>query len=313
MKRILALSLVPFLMAQEEDPIIRVDVDLVDVYFSVRNKDGGFVNTLKQEDFTVLEDSKPQEIRTFTRETDLPLTIGLLIDVSGSQQNLIEVEKQAGGQFFQQMLRKEKDLAFLISFGSEAELLQDMTASPALLQDGLDNLELSVSVGGLGPGPVPTASRRGTIMYDAVYLAADDMLRGEVGRKVLVLITDGVDQGSRYEREDAIEAAQRADAIIYSIYYTDPGAYGGFGGGGEGDLKKLSEETGGRVFRVTNKQPLQEIFRQIQEEMRSQYALSYSSTNDDSNGAFRGIQIKPSDRNLRVQARKGYYAPSDRN
>jgi VWFA-related protein len=296
----------------QDDSVIRVDVNLVDIYFSVRDKDNRFITSLNREDFTVLEDGQPQEIRNFSRETDLPLTIGLLVDVSGSQQNLLDIERHAASQFFQQVLRPKKDLAFLISFGSEAELLQDYTGSPNLLEEGLDNMHLSVSLGGLGPGPVPTAQRKGTILFDTVYLAADEMLKGEVGRKVLVLITDGIDLGSHYKREDAIRAAHKSDAIVYSIYYSDPGAYGGFGGGGDGDLKKLSEETGGRLFRVSNKQPLDEIFSQIQEEMRSQYALGYSPTNDKHDGSFRGIEIKTSDRNMRVQARKGYYAPSDR-
>ncbi len=290
---------------QEEDlPVIKVDVDLVNVLFSLRDKKNALIGTGKKEDFTVFEDGKQQEVKVFARETDLPLTIGLLVDVSGSQDRLIPEERSAAGQFFEQVLRK-KDMAFLISFGAEAELLQDLTGSPRLLREGLGQLRLNAGVGGLHPGPVPTAKQRGTILYDAVVLAADEKLKQEVGRKAIVLITDGVDVGSTYTRQQAIEAAHRADTMIYSVYFAD---FRGFGGGGEGDLKRMAEETGGRFFSVGRNQTLSDIFRQIQEEMRSQYVIGYSSTNDARDGAFRKLEIRPADKNLKVQARKGYYA-----
>ena len=170
---------------------------MVNILTSVRDKRGGLVPNLEKNDFTILEDGKPQAIKYFTKETDLPLTIGLLVDVSGSQRNLIDIERNAASQFFSQVLRK-KDEAFLISFGEEAELLQDYTGSPRLLTEGLGELRVSSGVGGIGPGPVPTAGQpRGTVLYDAVYLAANEKLKSEVGRKVIVVITDGVDQGSR--------------------------------------------------------------------------------------------------------------------
>lgn len=297
-------------VAQENEPLIKVDVELVNVLFSVRDKKGALIPNLTKDDFKVLEDGKEQTIRTFTRETDLPLTIGLLVDVSGSQRNLIEVEKHAASEFFQKVLRA-KDMAFLISFGSEAELLQDSTNSATLLRKGLDELKGSSSLGGFGPGPVPTinSTPRGTILFDAVSLASTEKLKGEVGRKAIVLITDGVDQGSRYDVRQAIEAAHRADAIIYSIQYMDASAYGYFGAS-DGDLKKMSEETGGRVFRVDRKHTLDEIFDQIQAEMRSQYVLSYTPANTERDGAFRKLEIKPQSKDLKVQARKGYYAGS---
>jgi VWFA-related protein len=297
-------------LAQETEPLIKVDVDLVNVLFAVRDKKGALVPGLTQEDFKVYEDGKEQTIRSFVRESDLPLTIGLLVDVSGSQRNLIEVEKHAATQFFQQVLRK-KDMAFLISFGSEAELLQDSTNSVPLLTQGLDELKGTTSIGAFGGmgGPVPTipSKARGTILFDAVSLAATEKLTHEVGRKAMVLITDGVDQGSRYDVRQAIEAAHKADAIIYSIQYMDHSAYGSFGAS-DSDLKKMSEETGGRMFRVDRKHSLKEIFEQIQQEMRSQYALSYTPTNTERNGEFRKLEIKPVRKDLKVQARKGYYA-----
>ncbi|HLK68094.1 MAG TPA: VWA domain-containing protein [Bryobacteraceae bacterium] len=299
--------------AVDQDQPIKVDVDVVSILASVRDKKGALVPNLEKNDFTVLEDGKSQEIKYFTRETDLPLTIGLLVDVSGSQRNLIDIERNAASQFFAQVLRK-KDEAFLIQFGEESELLQDYTTSLRLLNEGLNQLRVSSGVGGLHPGPVPTAGGpRGTVLYDAIYLAANEKLRTEVGRKVIVVITDGVDQGSRLSINQAIEAAQKADAVIYSIDYSDPSAYGGYGmvfggGGGEGYLRKMSDETGGHVFRVDRKHPLDDVFKQLQEEMRTQYAIGYTPINDTKDGSYRKLDIKTSNKDLKVQARKGYYA-----
>ncbi|MGH9641550.1 MAG: VWA domain-containing protein [Terriglobales bacterium] len=310
--RIWALPLVCALLVAQDDTTIKVNVDLVNILFSVHNKRGGLVGNLEKDQFTLLEDNKQQDIKYFTRETDLPLTIGLLIDVSASQGNLIGIEQEAASQFFGQVLRK-KDLAFLISFGADADLLQDYTNSPQLLRDGLRGLKVNSSVGGLHPGPVPTVYQpRGTILYDAVYLAATDQLKGQVGRKVLVLITDGEDQGSRYKIEQAIEVAQKADAIIYGFYYVDRGFYsrGGFGFGGVSDsaLKRMAEDTGGRVFHIGRNPTLQDAFRELQDEMRSQYAIGYVPTNAVKDGKFRRIEVHTADKELKVQARKGYYA-----
>jgi VWFA-related protein len=297
---------------EEDLPSIKVDVDLVNVLASVRDKKGSLIPNLEKNDFTVLEDGKPQPIKYFTKESDLPLTIGLLIDVSGSQENLIGIEQNAASQFFSQVLRK-KDEAFLISFGEESELLQDYTSSPRLLQEGLKGLRVKSGVGGLGPGPVPTAGGpRGTVLYDAVFLAAAEKLRTEVGRKVIVVITDGVDQGSRLTINQAVEAAQKADAVIYSIEYEDPRAYGGFGfnmgGGGGPALHKLSDETGGHVYKVDRKTTLEQVFKELQDEMRSQYSIAYSPLNDRKDGSYRKLEIKLSNKEYKAQARKGYYA-----
>jgi VWFA-related protein len=298
----------------EEDlpPTIKVDVDVVNVLASVRDKRGVLVPNLEKQDFTILEDGKPQPIKYFTKETDLSLTIGLLVDVSGSQRNLIEVERSAASQFFSQVLRK-KDEAFLISFGEEAELLQDYTNSPRLLTQGLNQLRPSSGVQGLHPGPVPTIGQpRGTVLYDAVYLAANEKLKSEVGRKVIVIITDGVDQGSRLTIKQAIEAAQKSDAVIYSIEYYDSSAYGGglmFGGGGGGSyLRQMSEETGGHVYKVDRKHTLEQVFKELQDEMRSQYAIAYTPLNETKDGSYRKIDIKLSNKDYKAQARKGYYA-----
>jgi VWFA-related protein len=306
-----ALLLARPLLAQDE-PTLKVEVNLVNILFTVRDKRGGLVGNLNKDDFKIIEDGKEQQVKYFNRETDLPLTIGLLIDVSASQMNLIEIEKNAASQFFGTVLRKQ-DLAFLISFGEDAELLQDYTNSSKLLRAGLDGLQVSSGVGGVGPGPVPTISQpRGTVLYDAVYLAAADQLRGQVGRKVLVLITDGEDQGSRYKIGQAIEAAQKADAIIYGFYYVDRGFYMShgmvFAGGSDSTLRQMSEDTGGHVFHVDRKLTLQQAFDELQEEMRSQYAIGYTPSNPAKDGTFRKIEIRTGNKDWKVQARKGYYA-----
>ena len=297
---------------QDLPPSISVNVDVVNILAAVRDKRGGLVPNLEQKDFTVLEDGKPQTIKYFTRETDLPLTIGMLVDTSGSQVNLIDIERNAATRFFTEVLHK-KDEAFLIQFGEEAELLQDYTSSPRLLNQALNQLRPSSGVGGLHPGPVPTVGGpRGTVLYDAIFLAANDKLKGEVGRKVIVVITDGVDEGSRLTINQAVEAAQKSDAVIYSIEYSDPRAYGGFfnigGGAGDGYLHKMSDDTGGHVYRVDNKHPLDMVFKELQDEMRSQYAIGYTPTNDVKDGTFRKLDIKVNSKDMKVQARKGYYA-----
>jgi len=289
---------------------IKVDVDVVNLYCSVRNKQNGLVNTLEKNDFDLAEDGKPQTIKYFSKETDIPLTIGLLVDVSGSQRNLIEPERRAGASFFSSVLRK-KDVAFLISFGADSELLQDITGSPRLLQDGLRRLKLNAGFSGINSGPVPTMShQRGTVLYDAVYLAANDMLSKEVGRKAVILITDGEDEGSTLSMKAAIEAAQKSDAIIYGILYVDRQFYGGFGMNyrGEGVLKQMADETGGRIFTVGGKNTLDTIFEQIQQEMRTQYAIGYTPTNSQKDGSFRKIDLHAHEKDLKVQVRKGYYA-----
>lgn len=307
--------LVLSLALSAQDTVIKVDVDLVNVLCSVRNKGNGLVGNLEKSDFKLFEDGKEMEIKYFTRETDLPLTIGMLVDTSKSQENLIEPESRAAYEFFKVVLRK-KDMAFLMQFGAEAELLQDDTNSAKLLQDGLRQLRLSVPLGGLHPGPVPTAQNQaGTILFDAVYLAANEKLKSEVGRKVMVIITDGDDTGSKTPRDRATEAAQKADSIIYFIDYEDPRYHGGgFGtftigrNTGTYDMSKMSSETGGRVFRVDRRNTLDDIFKELQDEMRSQYSIGYTSPHAQKDGSYHKIDIKTTNKDYKVQARKGYYA-----
>jgi VWFA-related protein len=314
MRILLGLVVAGLLAAQQQGepmPSISVDVSLVSVLASVRDRHGALIPNLQQSDFSVYEDGKLQTIKYFARENDLSMTIGMLVDVSGSQLDIIDIERRAASAFFADVMRK-KDEAFLISFGEESELLQDFTGSPRLLEEGLRRLRPGAAVGGLHPGPVPTISQpRGTVLWDAIYLAATEKLASETGRKAIVVITDGVDQGSRMTRAQAIEAAQKGDVVVYSIYYSDPRAYSGTMlsiGGGDSDLRKISEETGGRVFRVDRSHSLESIFRELQDEMRCQYMLGYTPTRDNWDGAYRKLEVRMASKDLKAQTRKGYYA-----
>jgi VWFA-related protein len=240
--------------------------------------------------------------------------MGLLVDVSNSQGNLIEVERSAASSFFRSVL-KQKDVAFLLSFGADAELLQDVTGSPRLLEDGLRRMKQNGGFSGINSGPVPTMSQaRGTVLYDAVYLAANDMLAKEAGRKAMILITDGEDQGSRENEKQAIEAALKADAIIYGILYVDRRFYAGNGIGmgigysGSSVLRHMAEETGGRMFEVRGRETLESIFQQIQDEMRTQYMIGYTPANSKKDGSYRRIDLRTQAKDQKIQVRKGYYA-----
>lgn len=302
---------------QEIDPdsVISVDVEVVNILATVSEKKLGIVSDLTRDDFDLEIDGKPQEIRYFARQTDLPLTIGLLVDTSVSQQNIIDIERSASYQFFNSILRNKKDLAFLISFDINSELLQDLTDSSKLLAKGLEALEVQGGGGGIHPGPVPTSGRSpGTVLFDAVYLACNEMLRPQVGRKAIVIISDGNDWGSKLDLRDAIEAAHRSDVVIYAIRYFDSRFYyqsGGFGGGGgEGTLKKLARETGGNMFEVSKKRPLKAIFDQIQEEMRNQYSIGFTPNHQPDDREFHKIELRTKNKRYDVQARSGYYANS---
>lgn len=322
---VIGLAAIPALAPAQEkgeeiapDSVISVDVDVVNILATVREKKGGLISDLSKDDFALEIDGKPQEIRYFSRQTDLPLTIGLLVDTSVSQQNIIDVERSASYQFFSSILRHKKDLAFLMSFDINSELLQDLTDSSKLLARGLEDLAVEGGSGGIHPGPVPTSGRSpGTVLHDAVYLACNEMLRPQVGRKAIVIISDGNDWGSKLDLEDAIEAAHRSDVVIYAIRYFDRRFYyqaGGFGGGGgEGTLKKLARETGGSMFEVSKKRPLKAIFDQIQEEMRNQYSIGFTPNHPPDDREFHKIELKAKYKQYEVQARKGYYADSSDN
>ena len=336
---------------EDAPPTIRVDVELVNLLFNVHQKRGGeLAPNLNKEDFTVFENGVQQAISRFSRDTNLPLTLGMLVDVSGSQRNLIEIERDAASSFFSNVIEKS-DEAFLIAFGRDTLLLQDFTGSVPKLLDALNGLKGDTMnagqagqggqrqgggypgspfppLGGGGRGRYPGGrgggggrsagqgqSRfggKGTLFFDAVYLASGEELGNKSGRKALVLITDGDDRGSYYSCSQAIEGAQRANAMIYSIYYVDQHSFAQRLSNepkrGPVDLKRMSDETGGRVFTVDKNHTLQGIFKELQDEMRSQYSIAYNSTNRERDGEFRRVEIRPANVAFEVQARLGYYA-----
>src|SRR5579864_1091626 len=301
--------------SQEPTTTLKVNVNVVQLFFNVKEKHGGLVPNLTKDDFEISEDSKPQTIKYFTAESNLPLTLGMLIDSSGSQRNVIDMEKEVGGAFLKQILT-DKDEAYVISFDISVDLLQDFTRDTHRLQAALNKAKINVDytsggIPGMGGGPVPQhGNSPGTLLYDAVYLSSHDMLAKEVGRKAMILLTDGQDEGSRLKLQDAIEAAQKADAIVYVLLCADRGSY--FGSGmsynGEFDMHKLTEQTGGRVINVGNKfDKLREAFDQIATELRSQYNIGYTPTNLKRDGTYRKLEIK-NKQNYKIQARAGYYA-----
>jgi len=309
--------------AQQDDQsleTLKVNVNVVQLFFNVKDKKGALIPSLTKDDFEISEDGKPQAIKYFNAESNLPLTLGILIDSSGSQARVLDMEKQVGGNFLQEILR-DKDLAFVIGFDVNVDLLQDFTNSVSMLKHGMNSARINTGGGGgvipgMGGGPVPTANGpRGTLLYDAVYLAAHDELAQQVGRKAMILLTDGEDQGSQLKLTDAIEAAQKSDSIVYVLLCADRGFYGGFGMGysGDSEMKKLTSETGGRVIEVGNKyEKLKDAFDQIANELRSQYNIGYSPTNTKLDGTFRKVEIRPKEKNYKIQARLGYYAVAKR-
>jgi VWFA-related protein len=340
------------LAQQKDDPSFAAGVNVVNVFASVHNTKGEIVKDLKQTDFSLEEDGRPQTIKYFARETDLPLTLGLMIDTSGSQRRLLDQEKKAMSQFISQVLREDRDQAFVIKFDAEAELMQDLTPSKKKLQAAVNDIEAAAprqlqrrdpNSGGPPPGGGPR-NGGGTVLYDSVLLASTEEMKKQKGRKALILLTDGVDRGSRSSLTECIEAAQRSDAFVYSILFADseqhgfgggsgggprvgfPGggrSGGGMGGGRRGGgnrmpqqqprengkkiLERISKETGGAFFEVSKKLALSDIFDKIEQELRSQYNLGYTPEKSD-NAGFRKIKVTAKGKGLIVQARDGYYA-----
>jgi VWFA-related protein len=292
-------------------PTFKANVNVVNLFFNVKDKHGALIPNLTKDDFQVFEDGKPQTIKYFNANTDLPLTLGMLIDTSGSQMRVLPMEQEIGAAFLSEVLQK-KDLAFVINFDLDADLVQDFTNSPHELRVALDKVKINAppcgGSPGMGGGPLPSNCRGGTVLYDAVYLAAEEKLRNEVGRKAMIILTDGEDEGSKLKIRDAIEAAQKADAIVYVLLIADRGFYGGFGYSGDSAMKKICEETGGRMIVVgNNDKKLKEGFDQIAAEMRSQYNIGYTPTNRVLDGSFRRLEIKTKE-SYKIQTRAGYYA-----
>jgi VWFA-related protein len=281
---------------QSPEDTLKVVVDLVDVQFSVVDRNGRFVPNLTARDFLVEEDGRRQEIRNFARENELPLTLGLLIDTSPSVRPVFDEEKVTASRFLESILRS-KDLALVIGFDRSVTLVQDFTENTKLLRRSIDDLE----IGG------------GTSLYDAVYLVCEEKLRDEAGRKAIIVISDGEDTTRKVRFNDALIAAHQSDSVIYAISNSVRG--GLFSGrrrpsyGGDvATLRRFTDETGGTTFVVSNENGFKRIFDQIAQELRTQYSLGYHSTNTARDGKYRQIRIIPRDSSHTVRARKGYYA-----
>ena len=340
-----------------QEPKISVQSNIVTVSAIVRDKHGQIISDLTKEDFTLDEDGRPQSITYFARQNDLPLSVGLLVDTSLSQRRVLDQERSASSTFVDHTLREEnKDQAFLIHFDHEVELLEDFTSSRKKLEAALDTLQTPErqdagggqgNGGGGGPGGNGGGGHHhgggggGTLLYDAVYLASNDMMSKLQGRKAVIILSDGVDRGSKESLASAIESAQRANTMVYSILFKDDepfGSRGGYGGGGgwggrggggrrqsqeqrpDGKkiLERISKETGGRLFEVTKKQTVDQIYEQIQQELRDQYILGYDPDKSPSSADYRKIHLVTTKKDLIVQARDGYYTaqpvavPADR-
>ena len=347
---VLCLSLVGARLRGQEKADISVRVKVVNVPATVHDKHGKIVNNLTKDDFILEEDGRPQTLHYFSQENNLPLTLGLLVDTSESQRRVLGQERTASSSFINQMLRPDKDKAFLIHFDHEVELDQDLTSSQEKLRSALDSLQAPQFTqasggsssgqgsggypGGRGGGRHGGGRGAGTLLYDAVYLASDELMKKQSGRKALIILTDGDDRGSKESLRTAIETAQRADTIVYSILFKDEEqhSFGGFGGGiggmggghhggpgggrgrdqeqrvdGKKILEQMSRETGGRMFEVSGKQPVEKIYAQIEEDLRNQYSLGYTPDRTDPGVGFHKISVKTKQKDLVVNAREEYY------
>ena len=347
---VLLLPSTRLLSRDQQKPDISVNVKFVNVLATVRNKKGEIVRNLTRDDFTLDEDGRPQTIQYFSQESDLPLTLGLLVDTSMSQRAVLGQERTASYSFFDHMLREDKDKDFLIHFDHEVELLQDLTSSREKLEKSLELLDSperdSSGTYGGGPGGSGGGGRGhhghggfggGTLLYDAVYLASNEVMKKQQGRKALVVLTDGVDHGSKESLETSIESAQRADTLVYSILFSGQeggGGRGGFGGprmggggmgwpGGGGGrrrypqeesvdgkkvLERLSRETGAHMYEVSKKESMEEIYARIEEELRHQYSIGYTPDRPNPGAGYHKIHLAAKQKDLVVQTRDGYYS-----
>ena len=300
----------PAQQSDQQNPTIKSQVNLVNIFATVRDKKKQIIPTLKKEDFRIFENEQEQKVAFFSAETALPVTLGLLIDTSGSEQNRLPAEQEAATRFLNRVLRKG-DEAMVISFDVDVDLLSDFTDDRAQLDRAIRSARINAPMVSMtNPGPLPPESRtrglRGTAFYDAIWTACGEKLATEAGRKALVIITDADDQGSKVRVEEAIEAAERTNTVAHILLVHDPGF------GWRPDIAhKIADSTGGRVIEVSSEKHLQEAFDQISEELRSEYTIGYYPTNSARDGTFRKIKVETMDKDLKVLARKGYYAPKD--
>jgi VWFA-related protein len=313
LKKLAALCLVPALAAaialaarsQEptiQGPTIKTQVNLVNLFVTVRDKSKRIVTDLKQGDFKVSEDGQDQKIAFFSKEVTLPITLGLLMDTSGSEQYMLGAIQDGASSFLNRVMRKG-DEAMIITFDLDVDLLADFTDDRSQLNRAIHKASINAPSAMVTPGTLPS-NNGGTDFYDALYLACNDKLSTEAGRKAVVVLTDAVDTGSKVRVEEAIEAAQRTDTVVHVLLVYDPRE-----GANSGIAKKITDETGGRMIVVNSEKHLQEAFDQISEELRSQYTLGYYPTNSARDGKFRKIKVEVSNHDDKVLARKGYYAP----
>lgn len=302
----ISLAFLPLLLSTrgvtQEQPTFTTEVKVVNVLATVRDKRGAFVRDLGKDDFSLSENGRPQTIRYFSRQTDLPLILGLMVDTSVSQRHIMEEERAACYGFLDQVLRENKDRVFVMQFDLSPILRQPLTSSLRTLDDALQRVDTP------SMNDLMSQTGGGTVLYDSVLKACTEIMKDQTGRKALIVLSDGVDTGSAASIMDAIEAAQRSDTLIYSIFYSGSG-YGLFGGGdGRGALSRMSRETGGGFFEVSRKQTLDSIFAQLQEELRSQYNIGYVSDEPVSISEFRKIHLTIRQKHLTIQARDRYWA-----
>jgi VWFA-related protein len=295
---------------EQEDQAIKLGAQLVTVPFNVTDKKNRYINDLAKDNIEVLEDGKLQEVFSFERQTDLPITIAMLIDISGSQEYTLAEERAAGQRFFRRVLRPTKDLGAVVTFEHESVLVQDLTSDVEKLHRALDDVRISAAAtvaGQVGSTPPINPSGSGsTSMYDSIYSVSSDLLRREAGRRVIILVTDGADTSSSVKMRDAIERTWRSEIIVYTI------GIGGPMGVDSGTLKKIAAETGGRAFFPRNEGDLDTAYAQIDEDLRSQYIMTYSPANAARDGSFRAIQVKvKNQKDLNVRYRRGYFAPKE--
>jgi len=283
---------------------IRVEVNLVNLFATVRDKHKAIVTGLTKDDFQVYEDGQQQEITYFSAESNLPITLGMLIDTSGSEYYMLSAEKDAASRFLGRVLRKG-DLAMVMTFDTDVDLLADFTDDRGMLNRAINRAQINAPSGGMiAQGPLPTSGTGGTNFYDAVYLAAHDKLSDEAGRKAIVVLTDAEDTGSRLNLQDAIEAAQRTDTVTHILLVAADG-------GDQGVARRLTDETGGRMIVVRSEKNLEAAFDQISEELRSQYTIGYTPTNKKRDGTYRKIKVEMKNKDYSVLTRRGYYAPTN--
>jgi VWFA-related protein len=286
-----------------DEATFSTEVKVVNLLATVRTKSGQLVNDLTKDDFSLIENKHPEDIRYFSRESDLPLTIGLLVDTSLSQTRVLESERAASFQFVDQVLREGKDKVFVTQFDMAVMTRQQPTSHRRDLEESLPYVDT--------PSKNDLHAQRGggTLLFDAVVKASREIMSGLGNRKALIILSDGGDNGSDETLNSAIEAAQRADTLIYSILFADPTYYGGFGSGdGKTAMQRLAKETGGSFFEVSKKFSIQQIYGVIEQELRSQYNLGFVSDQPVRISEFRALQLTAKRKDLVVQARDRYWA-----